>query len=55
MGPTAISALLTFQSIKGMGPEHAVLLCFFTGLVQFVMGIFGLGEFLSNVSRYEWH
>ncbi|ENN75939.1 hypothetical protein YQE_07474, partial [Dendroctonus ponderosae] len=43
MGPTAISALLTFQSIKGMGPEHAVLLCFFTGLVQFVMGIFGLG------------
>ncbi|ENN75938.1 hypothetical protein HUJ04_007466 [Dendroctonus ponderosae] len=50
MGPTAISALLTFQSIKGMGPEHAVLLCFFTGLVQFVMGIFGLGFLIDFIS-----
>lgn len=44
MGPTAISALLTFQAVQGLGPEHAILLCFFTGVVQFLMGLFGLGK-----------
>ncbi|KAJ8928360.1 hypothetical protein NQ314_019091 [Rhamnusium bicolor] len=42
IGPTAIAALLTFQVVDGRGPEYAVLLCFLTGLVQVLMGIFGL-------------
>ncbi|CAG9773668.1 unnamed protein product [Ceutorhynchus assimilis] len=50
MGPTAISALLTFQAIKGLGAEHAILLCFFTGVVQFLMGIFGLGFLIDFIS-----
>lgn len=43
MGPTAIASLLTYQAIHGLGPEHAVLLCFLTGIVQLAMGLFGLG------------
>lgn len=50
MGPTAISALLTFQAVQGLGPEHAILLCFFTGLVQFLMGLFGLGFLIDFIS-----
>ncbi|XP_050307293.1 sodium-independent sulfate anion transporter-like isoform X2 [Anthonomus grandis grandis] len=50
MGPTAISALLTFQAVKGLGAEHAILLCFFTGVVQFLMGLFGLGFLIDFIS-----
>lgn len=50
LGPTAISALLTFQAVRGMGPEHAILLCFFTGVVQVVMGLFGLGFLIDFIS-----
>nr|CAI5846377.1 unnamed protein product [Callosobruchus analis] len=48
MGPSAISALMTFQVIHGYGPEHAILLCFLTGIVQFLMGVFGLGPVSSG-------
>lgn len=44
MGPTAIQSLLTFQAIRGHGPEHAILLCFLCGVVQVLMGFFGLGK-----------
>nr|CAH7755569.1 unnamed protein product [Callosobruchus chinensis] len=50
MGPSAISALMTFQVIHGYGPEHAILLCFLTGIVQFLMGVFGLGFLIDFVS-----
>ncbi|XP_066159016.1 sodium-independent sulfate anion transporter-like isoform X2 [Euwallacea fornicatus] len=50
MGPTAISALLTNQAVDGKGPEHAILLCFLTGSVQLVMGIFGLGFLIDFIS-----
>ncbi|CAG9773670.1 unnamed protein product [Ceutorhynchus assimilis] len=50
VGPTAVAALLTFQSLNGKGIEHAILLCFFTGLVQILMGIFGLGFLIDFVS-----
>ncbi|XP_060521679.1 sodium-independent sulfate anion transporter-like [Cylas formicarius] len=50
VGPTAISALLTFQATSGKGAEYAILLCFLTGLVQLVMGFFGLGFLLDFVS-----
>ncbi|KAJ8977086.1 hypothetical protein NQ317_003640 [Molorchus minor] len=49
-GPTAIMSLLTFQAIQGHGPEHAILLCFFTGVVQVLMGLFGLGFLIDFVS-----
>lgn len=45
MGPTAITALLVYQSLHGNGPEFAVLLCFLTGVVQFLMGLLGLGKY----------
>ena len=45
MGPTAISSLLTFQAVRSAGPEYAILLSFLTGLVQVLMGLFGLGKF----------
>ncbi|KAJ8928376.1 hypothetical protein NQ314_019107 [Rhamnusium bicolor] len=44
MGPSAISALLTFQVVNGHGPEHAILLSFLSGLIQILMGFFGLGK-----------
>ena len=44
MGPTAITALLVYQTVSGRGAEFAVLLCFLTGIVQLLMGILGLGE-----------
>lgn len=44
VGPTAVAALLTFQAVAGRGVEHAILLCFLTGVVQILMGLFGLGE-----------
>ncbi|XP_049817178.1 sodium-independent sulfate anion transporter [Aethina tumida] len=50
MGPTAIASLLTYQAIHGLGPEHAVLLCFLTGIVQLAMGLFGLGFLIDFVS-----
>lgn len=51
MGPSAISALLTFQVVNGRGPQYAVLLCCLTGLIQVLMGLFGLGESLPKISR----
>lgn len=44
MGPTAIASLLTFQIVNGKGPEHAILLCFLSGLIELLMGILGLGK-----------
>lgn len=46
MGPSAISALMTFQAVQGRGIEYSILLCFLTGIVQLLMGLFGLGESL---------
>ncbi|XP_017777984.1 PREDICTED: sodium-independent sulfate anion transporter [Nicrophorus vespilloides] len=50
MGPTAIASLLTFQSVNGMGIEHAILLCFLTGLIEVLMGLLGLGFLIDFVS-----
>lgn len=44
VGPTAIASLMTFQALKGKGPHHAILLCFLTGVIQLLMGFFGLGK-----------
>lgn len=48
-GPTAISALLTFQAAQGSVPK-AILLCLLTGIVELLMGILGLGFLVDFVS-----
>ncbi|CAH1113647.1 unnamed protein product [Psylliodes chrysocephalus] len=50
VGPSAISALMTFQAIRGYGPEYAIMLCLLTGIVMLLMGLFGLGFLLDFVS-----
>ncbi|XP_014090706.2 sodium-independent sulfate anion transporter [Bactrocera oleae] len=49
VGPSAIVALLTFQTAKGSW-QLAVLLSFLCGIVELFMGIFGLGFLLDFVS-----
>ncbi|KAL2711868.1 sodium-independent sulfate anion transporter isoform X1 [Vespula squamosa] len=51
-GPTAILSLLTHQSVAHLdAPEkHAILLCFLVGIVELIMGIFGLGFLIDFVS-----
>lgn len=49
MGPSAISALLTFTIAKGNVPK-TVLLCFLSGIIEFMMGALGLGFLLDFVS-----
>lgn len=49
MGPTAIASILTFQAAGGVW-QRAVLLSFLTGLIEIVMGIFGLGFLIDFVS-----
>ncbi|XP_051175949.1 sodium-independent sulfate anion transporter-like isoform X2 [Leptopilina boulardi] len=50
VGPTAIMALLSFPYVKAMGPDIAVLLCFLTGCVITLMGIFHLGFLVDFIS-----
>lgn len=49
MGPTAIASLLTYQAAGGVW-QKAVLLTFLTGLVELMMGIFGMGFLVDFVS-----
>lgn len=49
MGPTAISALLTYQASDGVW-QKAVLLSFLTGIIEIIMGMIGLGFLLNFVS-----
>ena len=49
MGPTAIVALLTFHTAKGSW-QKAVLLCFLSGIIELLMGIFKLGFLVDFVS-----
>lgn len=49
MGPSAISALLTFQNAHGSIPK-AILLSFLSGIIELLMGLFGLGFLVDFVS-----
>lgn len=49
MGPTAIASILTFQAAGGVW-QRAVLLSFLTGLIEILMGVFGLGFLIDFVS-----
>ncbi|KAK9883788.1 hypothetical protein WA026_001983 [Henosepilachna vigintioctopunctata] len=50
IGPTAIAALLTRENIHDLGPAGATILCFLTGCVVFLMGIFQCGFFIDFIS-----
>lgn len=50
VGPTAILSLLTHQAIGNRGPQYAILLSFVCGIVQLLMGFFGLGFLVDFVS-----
>lgn len=49
MGPTAIASLLTYQTAGGVW-QKAVLLSFVAGIIELLMGIFGLGFLVDFVS-----
>lgn len=49
MGPTAIAALLTYQTARG-NVAKSVILCFLTGIIELLMGVFGLGFLVDFVS-----
>lgn len=51
MGPTAIISLLTYQTVSHLDAPvpHAILLCFMAGIVELIMGIFGLGKKFSII------
>lgn len=52
-GPSAIVSLLTYQTVAQLDSpvEHAILLCCLCGIIQFFMGIFGLGESLNSAEK----
>lgn len=50
IGPTAITALLSRENSHGFGVDGAVLLCFLTGCVEFLMGILQLGFIIDFIS-----
>ena len=47
IGPTAIMAIITYTYTHGKPPEYAVILCFLTGLVTLLMGVFQLGTYVE--------
>lgn len=51
MGPSAIISLLTYQTVSHLDAplQHAILLCFLAGLIELIMGIFGLGKYLQHI------
>ncbi|KAL3273824.1 hypothetical protein HHI36_015252 [Cryptolaemus montrouzieri] len=50
IGPTAISGLLTRENIHGLGAPAATILCFLSGCVVFLMGIFQFGFLIDFIS-----
>ncbi|XP_030376002.1 sodium-independent sulfate anion transporter [Scaptodrosophila lebanonensis] len=49
IGPSAIVALLTYQAAQGSW-QKSVLLCLLCGIVELLMGVFGLGFLIDFVS-----
>lgn len=50
MGPTAIASLLVMQAAEGIW-QLAVLLCLFSGIIELLMGLLGLGFIVDFVSE----
>jgi len=53
MGPTAIISLLTYQTVSHLDfpVMYAILLSFLAGIVELIMGIFGLGKSSSIICQ----
>ncbi len=49
IGPTALMSLMTYQQVVGRNADFAVLLCFTSGVVQLLMGLFHLGKFCPSL------
>ncbi|CAI6347639.1 unnamed protein product [Macrosiphum euphorbiae] len=43
IGPTALMSLMTYQQVVNRNADYAVLLCFLSGILQFIMGSLKLG------------
>lgn len=50
IGPTALMALMTYQQVQGRNVDYAVLLCFLSGVLQFLMAILHLGVLIDFIS-----
>ncbi|ODM96573.1 Sodium-independent sulfate anion transporter [Orchesella cincta] len=50
VGPTAVMAIITFTYTHGKPPAYAVILCFLTGIVTLLMGVFQLGFIVNFIS-----
>ncbi|XKL61562.1 hypothetical protein PGB90_008619 [Kerria lacca] len=50
IGPTALMSLMTYQQVVGRNADFAVLLCFLTGVIQLLMGVFHLGVLIDFIS-----
>lgn len=44
IGPTALMSLMTHQQVVSRNSDYAVLLCFLSGILQFIMGSLKLGK-----------
>lgn len=49
IGPTALMSLMTYQQVINRNSDYAVLLCFLSGILQFIMGSLKLGMYSFNI------
>lgn len=49
IGPTAIMAAMVQPHVLKLGPDIAILLTFFSGLIIFALGVLHLGK-ISNLA-----
>ncbi|XP_065557295.1 sodium-independent sulfate anion transporter-like isoform X2 [Artemia franciscana] len=50
IGPVALLAITIYPSVTKFGPQVAVFLCFTSGLIELILGLFNLGFFLDFIS-----
>jgi len=50
IGPTALMSLMTYQQVVNKNADYAVLLCFLSGILQFIMGSLKLGVLIDFIS-----
>lgn len=50
VGPTAIEGLLTRENNHGFGEDGSTILCFLSGIIVFLMGVFQLGFLIDFIS-----
>lgn len=46
IGPTALMSLMTYRQVANRNSDYAVLLCFLSGILQFIMGSLKLGTYI---------